>query len=258
MVKQHIGLRKRATVLAGIGLGLFPATAVRAQVAQVDYSSLTGTQSASPASVAGGPGVGTNYDNVLVIDGVAFGERFAGQTVSPLGNFDELGAAPSSGLTLLAGDPGHNLTVFQSPAGAVLSGVGTLGFPAFDAIGEGAVSLLFSSDQSQFGFGLAGGNGGNAYISFFRADGSLIDSITLSNLPVIASYGFSREGGVHDIRGISIWNDDVTGFGFRNFVFDVRSSVPEPATWIMMILGFGMLGAASRRRRRNALRTAFA
>jgi len=258
MVKQHIGLRKCAMVFAGIGLGLFSATSLPAQVAQVDYSSLTGTQSASPASVTGGPGTGTNYDELLVINGVAFGEHFAGQTVSPLGNFDELSGTPSGGLTLLPGDPGHNLDVFQSPAGAVLSGVGTLGFPEFDGIGEGAVSLLFSTDQSQFGFGLAGGNGGNAYVSFFGDDGSLIDSFTLSNLPVIASYGFSREGGVHDIRGVSIWNDDVTGFGFRNFLFDVPSSVPEPATWAMMILGFGMLGAASRWRARKATRLTLA
>jgi hypothetical protein len=246
MVKQHLTLRKSATLAATIAGLSFPA-GVGAQVAQVDYGSLTGTQTVSFNSVPGGPGVGTNYDDVLVVNGVAFGERFNGQTITPLGNFDQLGGTPSAGLTLLAGDPGHNLTVFQSPAGAVLSGNGTLGYPEFDAIGEGAVSILFSTDQSEFGFRLAGGNGGNAYVSFFRNDGSLIQSTILNNLPVVASYGFSRDGGIHDIRGVSIWNDDVTGFGFGAFRFDVASAVPEPATWTMMILGFGLVGAFARR-----------
>lgn len=251
MVKQHRNLRKCASVLAGIGVSLFPASALHAQIAQVDYSSLTGTQTATFGSVSGGAGAGTNYDDLLIVGGIGFGERFSGQTVSANGNFDQLGGAPSGGLTLLPGDPAHNLTVFQSPAGAVLSGNGTLGWPVFDAIGEGAVSLLFSTDQSEFGFQLAGGNGGNAYISFFRDDGSLIESLTLNSLPLIASYGFSREGGVHDIRGVSIWNDDVTGFGFRGFRHDVASAVPEPATWAMMLFGFGAIGTAMRRRARK-------
>ncbi|WP_083500197.1 PEPxxWA-CTERM sorting domain-containing protein [Sphingomonas endophytica] len=32
---------------------------------------------------------------------------------------------------------------------------------------------------------------------------------------------------------------------------DLTSAVPEPATWAMMILGFGMVGAAARRRRQH-------
>jgi hypothetical protein len=33
----------------------------------------------------------------------------------------------------------------------------------------------------------------------------------------------------------------------------VTAPVPEPATWAMMIGGFGLLGAAARRRRRIAV-----
>lgn len=253
MVKQHRGLRKYGAIVAGIGLGLAPAGEATAQVAQVAYTSLSGTEFVSPGSVPGGAGAGTNYDNILVLNGVSFGERFEGQTVTALGNFDQIGGSPIAGLTLLAGDPGHNLDVFQSPAGAVLTGVGTLGYPEFDAIGEGALSLLFSTDQSEFGFRLAGGNGGNAYVSFFRGDGSLIQSITLSSLPIVTSYGFVRDGGVHDIRGVTIWNDDVTGFGFAAFRHDVASAVPEPATWSMMLLGFGAIGMAMRRARKPSL-----
>ena len=34
---------------------------------------------------------------------------------------------------------------------------------------------------------------------------------------------------------------------------EVCGAVPEPATWAMMILGFGALGSVARRRRRLAL-----
>ena len=251
MVKQHGNLRKGATVLAGVGIGLFPASALHAQIAQVDYASLTGTQTVSFGSVPGGTGAGTNFDNILLVGGVGFGERFSGQTVAANGNFDQLGGAPSGPLTLEAGDPAHNLTVFQSPAGPVLSGNGTQGWPVFDAIGEGAISLLFSTDQSEFGFRLAGGNGGDAYVAFFGSDGLLIDSFTLGSLPVVASYGFTRDGGVHDIRGVSIWNDDLTGFGLASIRFDVASALPEPGTWAMMLFGFGAMGIALRRNGRK-------
>lgn len=42
-----------------------------------------------------------------------------------------------------------------------------------------------------------------------------------------------------------------TGFG-RNYAFRV-AGIPEPATWAMMLVGFGASGAMLRRRRRTAL-----
>jgi hypothetical protein len=254
MVKELMTLRKCVNI-AGLAVGICSATSLPAQISQVDYTSLTGTQSVSFASVPGGPAPGTNYDSLIFVNGVNFGEHFSGQTVTPSGNFDQIGGSPTGPLTLLPGAPGQNLDVFTSPAGAVLSGNGTLGYPENDGIGEGAISLLFATDQSEFGFRLAGGNGGNAYVSFFRADGSLIETFTLANLPLITAFGFTRDGGVHDIRGVSIWNDDITGFGIPVIRYDV-SSLPEPGTWGMMLLGFGAVGFAmrSRRSRRVALR----
>ncbi|MBS3961648.1 MAG: PEPxxWA-CTERM sorting domain-containing protein [Sandarakinorhabdus sp.] len=42
----------------------------------------------------------------------------------------------------------------------------------------------------------------------------------------------------------------------RENVVTARSLVPEPATWTMMIVGFGLAGAAARRKRRTGLLTA--
>lgn len=251
---QCINLGKVARALWGLA-ALSGASALPAQITPVNYASLGGSEFVSFAGVTGGASPGTNYDNVLVIDGVAFGERFAGQTVTPSGNFDILGGTPTAGLTLVAGSGGQNLTVFQAPPGPVLSGNGYPGWPDPNSIGEGAVSLLFTSDQSEFGFRLAGGNAGTATIAFFRVDGSLIQSLALGNLPLTASFGFSRDGAVTDIRGISIWNTDVTGIGLSGFRHDVASGVPEPSTWAMMLGGFGLIGVMLRRRRRIGQRT---
>lgn len=43
---------------------------------------------------------------------------------------------------------------------------------------------------------------------------------------------------------------DLVGLGFDDFRFTSSSAVPEPATWAMMLLGFGAMGVAIRRRRR--------
>ena len=51
-------------------------------------------------------------------------------------------------------------------------------------------------------------------------------------------------------------NDTITfGAGFEKLVFSanaVSGAVPEPATWLMMIVGFGMVGASIRSKRRQS------
>ena len=250
MTQQH-RMRKHLRVFTAIAAGLCWAGALPAQVTQTDYNSLTGTQFLSFAGVTGGAAPGTNYDGLLYVNGVGFGERFDGQSVTPSGDFDVVSGTPLPGLTLLPGSAGQNLTVFTSPAGPVLSGNGPLGFPTANAIGEGAVSLLFSSNQSEFGFRLTGGSGGTATVGFHRVDGSLIQSFVLGNQPLIAAFGFTRDAGIADIRGVSIWNADVTGIGLAQFRFNA-ASVPEPSTWAMMLGGFAIMGIALRRRRGSA------
>lgn len=57
--------------------------------------------------------------------------------------------------------------------------------------------------------------------------------------------------------GIRIqWGPDAFDVGIDNIAFEVtavpETGVPEPATWAMMILGFGAVGTAARARRRSA------
>jgi hypothetical protein len=233
---------------AGLALAFAVSFAQAAPINQVAYASLTGTQLITFDDVAGGAAPGTNYDGILVSGGASFGERFLGQTNTPAGDFDVLSGSPSGPLSLVAGEAGRNLNVLVNLDSHVLAGLGPLGWPNFDAIGEGAFAVLFTTDQSEFGFQLVGGDGGTATVDFFRRDGSLIEQIVLRNL-TDSFYGFSREGGLADIAGISIFNDDLGGIGFDNLKHDVPTgqAVPEPSTVALMLAGLAYLIGGRRR-----------
>ena len=47
-------------------------------------------------------------------------------------------------------------------------------------------------------------------------------------------------------------NGELGGYFGANFLFEISSAVPEPSTWAMMLLGFGGIGAAIRRRPKSA------
>lgn len=62
-------------------------------------------------------------------------------------------------------------------------------------------------------------------------------------------YGLRFSAGGKNYQGVA----SVVGEGttIDRISYDLASVVPEPATWAMMILGFGMVGGAVRSRRRN-------
>lgn len=73
-----------------------------------------------------------------------------------------------------------------------------------------------------------------------------------------ANQDFAREGIVAALTGETIkWVMISNSGGFeeaKQFEFDLAGSVPEPAVWISMLVGFGIIGTALRGARR---RTAF-
>ena len=53
------------------------------------------------------------------------------------------------------------------------------------------------------------------------------------------------------VIGAARTNPDANADGFKLTSIDVTAAVPEPSTWAMMLLGFGAIGVASRRRRKT-------
>ena len=118
------------------------------------------------------------------------------------------------------------------------------------------ITLTFATPVSAFGAGMSyaviGGPVGDApVISAFDAGGGLIGSFNLETLAPI------RSGGANEFllfRGI-----DGDGTPIKSFTMSgafivasgsfTNSVVPEPASWAMLIAGFGLTGAAMRRRR---------
>lgn len=184
---------------------------------------------------------GTNFDGLVSSKGVLFGERFSAQALFADGTFDTLTHPSVTPLNLLAGAPGNNLAIGLDTVGSngtkILAGLGPVGFPKLDAVGEGAISFLFPKGQLEIGFdvfGAEGVSGQPMYLQFFDSNGNstLQDFLTI-DAPTDGSYAFRVNGLGGDIRGVSIYNADFGGFAIDNIRF---SSIPEPS-------GIGLLSA---------------
>jgi hypothetical protein len=198
-------------------------------IVPIDPDSVDCTHMATFDDVTGGPAPGTNYDGLVYSGGMWFGERFMGQTVSSNGNFDVVSGIPFDPLLPVQGSPGENLDVFDYSTN-VLTGLGSLGYPDIDAIGEGAMAVALDSPQSRVKFQLVGGNDGSATLTFYRANGTLIDTITLSGLGEF-TYGFATADGSSIIAGILIQNTDASGIGLDNVCHDGGFTPTRTVSW---------------------------
>ena len=64
--------------------------------------------------------------------------------------------------------------------------------------------------------------------------------------------------GQYYLYSVTAANGVNPGLSELSFEGDLVAAVPEPATWALMILGFGIVGSALRRRRRAQVRFSFA
>ena len=127
-----------------------------------------------------------------------------------------------------------------------------------------AALIAAAPASAQVAYGMSpGGNGASTFTSgsgdwknavVIYAEGPdpiLLDKLTAPiSGDAIGATGGDAGGVTFDVRGGSA---GLTGFGG---VADATTSVPEPAIWAMMLIGFGAVGGALRSRRKATLRYA--
>lgn len=101
---------------------------------------------------------------------------------------------------------------------------------------------------------LYGLGSGSIFMNVYDVDGNLLGSVSdVDSYPLGTGGVLSFSGaGIHSV---SFYSNNGT-VGFDNFTFEAlrvvgAPGVPEPATWAMLLLGFGLIGGAMRTRRRS-------
>lgn len=251
----------RIHYLAAIAAVALAGTAANAQITRVDAGDFQPTAGVITFSeFAGGttnpvyaPG---DYGGGATAPTVSFAGFFTGQSLSANPGVDCPGAAASA---CVVGSPTGPLSLdFTSPLtrivndGANPTSPVLSGSPTFN----GPVAVLFSTDQAGVGFDAGFFNAvGSTGITAFDRNGNLLG--TVSNLGLgIEFLGLETSDGQNRIAGVflDLVGAEPAGFAIDNLRFGIQGQVvnptiPEPATWAMMILGFGMVGTAMRRRR---------
>ncbi|CAN7372612.1 PEPxxWA-CTERM sorting domain-containing protein [Phenylobacterium sp. LjRoot164] len=150
---------------------------------------------------------------------------------------------------------------FKTPKGAL--GVDTQYGGQFNALGKSLKSVIHSQvdigfDEALTGFGFFFGASDLTWtLSAYDALGGLLESVQIS--PTGASnagnfYGL-KANGIRSARLTTTSADYVIIDDFRTSIAPLgpTGAVPEPATWAMMITGFGLTGAMVRRSRRSQM-----
>jgi len=188
----------------------------------------------------------------------------------------------SSGASCVSGTTNVNLGAFNTGTGTVTGTVGTqAGAPVVEFTSNGGSTLLetntgaatvFAADGSalsQLTFTLLGGASFTA-AEFNLEQGSLINSSNPLVITLTALGGGTSTFNVNSPNGSNVFDIiaasgesytsasfSTTNGGFadmkqlRLVLSNATGAVPEPATWAMMLLGFGAIGMTMRRKQRG-------
>ena len=139
---------------------------------------------------------------------------------------------------------------------AVDSGPNWTSFP--DAYtGQEAAALLFGGSAADYVISTLGSDVGSIdNLSWVSTWGGACAGQFPCGTKVGESFKVSTGGGYLSAGDTSAYVTDwAVGSEYTNYAFkisDAGGAVPEPATWAMLITGFGLVGAAARRRRTGA------
>ncbi|WP_089230969.1 hypothetical protein [Tropicimonas sediminicola] len=176
---------------------------------------------------------GFNLDRPVYSSGAWIGERFVGQQVSSnsTGHDTITGAPDGPWLRIAGGAPRQNLSVashrgFGSNA---LFPLGPAGFPALEARGEGAVAILFDTDQPATGFrvhtdyaaplGTGPAAQGSVEVTLLARDGQRLGHFSHHPGTGITELGYRLQGAGPGIAGMLILNTDPGGIAIDDILF---------------------------------------
>lgn len=246
---------KLSLLLAGVAVAAVTAGAAQAGIL-VTYEAPGVTNTTATFDV-----LGIENFNTRALGVGGFATNFSGNGVisgqysstTQVNSGDQYGGEGGSNYAVTFGEGGYSLdiTSTQNPAGVTYFGYY---LPALD---QGNVLELYSGATKIFTFNPAavlsavggdplyfgkpdaphqGENGGQPYVfvNFYGTAGTYFDRVVFRETPTVGGY----ESDNHTVG----YFKTITGTG-----------VPEPATWAMMIIGFGTVGSMARSaRRRNA------
>ena len=104
-------------------------------------------------------------------------------------------------------------------------------------------SITFNGSTNAFSFENVSNSAGTAWA--YDASNNLLGNVNFSTFP-----------GLYSFSGVAISKvvfSTASQFGVDNFTFQVSGGVPEPASWALMLGGFGLVGGAMRSRRKAAV-----
>ena len=176
------------------------------------------------------PEPGFNFDSPMRLGRAWLGQHFEGQTMQPRNGFDHLSGRPKAPLALRAGPSNQNLSVAQHQGfeSNALFPLGISGFPALESRGEGALAILFDHAQraialrihSDYAAPLGGApEPGDVTLHLYTRQGALIARHVVPLGTGITDIGLRRVGGLPDIAGVTLTNDDPGGIAIDDILY---------------------------------------
>lgn len=204
----------------------------------------------------------------LLATGAALALTTQANAQSVTGQISVNGSATPVGSTNMGSATGIDFVSAGSPSGTISPG--TAGTLSFFGSGTGSFASLgscFSANcgtiQDILNFASFPSAGINSFLTLNTGVGGPAVSFDLSSLGTITRNGDQlglTGSGFFNFTGLQrtagIFSLTAQGNNVTSFSASV-AAVPEPATWAMMLMGFGMVGAAMRYRRRTT-KVAFA
>ncbi|WP_170318453.1 PEPxxWA-CTERM sorting domain-containing protein [Sphingomonas sp. PAMC 26621] len=181
-------------------------------------------------------------------------------------------AAVCSLIAASAASAAVSISVTQSGSNVLFSGSGTFNSAVANSVGQGLSNADVDASTGYLSFGefelinvyslagMARFGTGFAYIEantgpalgFRVSDGAFYLGMSYVDNSLISSSGIVRNATLTTLGLTSgVYNYAVGGNVVTLNIGPVVAAVPEPATWLTMILGFGMMGASMRYRRRT-------